>query len=74
MEHFTTALYFTRKEKQDDKVAWNSTEHGCDQSVMPTDPLLAGPAVGTSAAFSSTQAQEGDPGSACLDRPPSAVL
>lgn len=48
-------------------------EQGCDGSAEPTDPVLAGLSVGTSAAFSSTRAQKGDPRSACLDRPPSAA-
>lgn len=43
--------------------------------MVPSDPLLAGLAVRTSAAFNSTPAQKGvDPGSACLDNPPSATL
>lgn len=48
-------------------------DQGCERSVVPTDPLLAGLAVGTSAAFNSTQAQEGDPGWAWLDNPPSVI-
>ena len=51
-------------------------EEGCEQPVVPTDPLWVGLDAGTSAAFDSTQARGGggDPGSAGLDNPPSVTL
>lgn len=55
-------------------MAGRDMEQGCERSLVPTESLLAGRAGGTSAAFDSTQAQEGDPGSPCLDNPPSATL